>query len=163
MKLTGAVKRPQLQGCVGTFRWQHINLPLSEDSSFSTGQGATGGGESIISVKQARGVSIGCSQRTTCATVGFAYCGGSYVCVDFWKGPFCTCPVGAQALLGPDGQLAGCGATLAVSSLGISSPAVILILTCLILLIRKYFSVEICFKAFSEEIVNGRVTHARRI
>uniref|UniRef100_A0A915AY47 Cadherin domain-containing protein n=2 Tax=Parascaris univalens TaxID=6257 RepID=A0A915AY47_PARUN len=123
------------QGCVGTFRWQHINLPLSEESSFSTGQGATGGGESIISIKQARGVSVGCSQRTTCATVGFAYCGGSYVCVDFWKGPFCTCPAGAQALLGPDGQLAGCGATLAVSSLGISSPAVILILTCLILLI----------------------------
>ncbi|VDM50168.1 unnamed protein product [Toxocara canis] len=121
------------QGCVGTFRWQHINLPLSEDSSSSGHSSNTG--ESIITVKQARGVSSGCSQRTTCATVGFAYCGGSYVCVDFWKGPFCTCPQGAQALLGPDGQLAGCGATLAVSSLGISSPAVILILICLILLI----------------------------
>uniref|UniRef100_A0A0M3K3B8 Cadherin-related hmr-1 (inferred by orthology to a C. elegans protein) n=1 Tax=Anisakis simplex TaxID=6269 RepID=A0A0M3K3B8_ANISI len=128
------------QGCVGTFRWQHINLPLSNGGS-SSGKGASGrnaaakSSESIIRVKQARGVQTGCSQRKTCATVGFAYCSGSYVCMDFWKGPFCTCPQGAQALLGPDGQLAGCGATLAVSSLGISSPAVILILVCLILLI----------------------------
>ncbi|EJW70541.1 hypothetical protein WUBG_18551, partial [Wuchereria bancrofti] len=38
-------------------------------------------------------------------------------------------------LLGANGELVGCGETLAVSSLGISSPAIILILICLILLI----------------------------
>uniref|UniRef100_A0A0R3RN60 Cadherin_C domain-containing protein n=1 Tax=Elaeophora elaphi TaxID=1147741 RepID=A0A0R3RN60_9BILA len=93
------------------------------------------GSDSIISIKQSKGVESGCSQRKTCATVGFAYCGGSFVCVDFWKGPFCTCPEGAQVLLGANGELVGCGETLAVSSLGISSPAIILILICLILLI----------------------------
>uniref|UniRef100_A0A158Q3C5 Neural-cadherin n=1 Tax=Dracunculus medinensis TaxID=318479 RepID=A0A158Q3C5_DRAME len=109
------------QGCVGSFRWQHINLPLSEAKDTETT--SLTNDESIISIKRSKGVSLGCSQRTTCATVGFAYCAGSLICVNFWKGAFCTCPDGAQVLLGPDGQLVGCGETLAVSSLGISSPA----------------------------------------
>ncbi|KAK6060338.1 cadherin cytoplasmic region [Cooperia oncophora] len=57
------------------------------------------------------------------------------VCMDFWKGAFCTCPEGANAMLGDDGQLVGCGETLAVAKLGISNPAIILILVSLVLLI----------------------------
>ncbi|VDN38122.1 unnamed protein product [Gongylonema pulchrum] len=112
------------KGCVGTFRWQHINLPLNKnaDSSSSNGNGGSNsdsqsGTESIITIKQSKGVELGCPQRRTCANVGFTYCGGSFV------------------LLGVDGELVGCGETLAVSSLGISSPAIILILICLLLLI----------------------------
>ncbi|KAL3997557.1 Laminin G domain family protein [Acanthocheilonema viteae] len=123
------------RGCVGTFRWQHINLPLMKSDELSSDDHSQSDSDSIISVKQSKGVENGCSQRKTCANVGFAYCGGSFVCVDFWKGPFCTCPEGAQVLLGVNGELIGCGETLAVSSLGISSPAIILILICLILLI----------------------------
>lgn len=80
----------------------------------------------------------GCSLRITCADLPSGYCGGSFVCVDFWKGPFCTCPVGANAIVGEDGQVVGCGETLAVSKLGISSPAIILILISLSLLIREF-------------------------
>ncbi|VDN05959.1 unnamed protein product [Thelazia callipaeda] len=122
------------KGCIGTFRWQHINLPLMKDDEFSD-DNIQSDSDSIISIKQSKNVQRGCSQRKTCANVDFGYCGGSFVCMDFWKGPFCTCPEGAQVLLGVNGELVGCGETLAVSSLGISSPAIILILICLILLI----------------------------
>uniref|UniRef100_A0A915Q454 Uncharacterized protein n=1 Tax=Setaria digitata TaxID=48799 RepID=A0A915Q454_9BILA len=104
------------RGCIGSFRWQHINLPLMKDRDSSSSHSGSGS-DSIISIKQSKGVQSGCSQRKTCANVGFAYCGGSFVCTDFWKGPFCTCPEGAQVLLGVNGELVGCGETLAVSSL----------------------------------------------
>ncbi|MFH4978339.1 hypothetical protein AB6A40_005048 [Gnathostoma spinigerum] len=117
------------QGCIGTFRWQHISLPLLKTDQKGSSS------ESVITVKQSRSITKGCPNRATCASLGFSHCGGSFICVDFWKGPFCTCPLGSQALLNEDGTLAECGASMAVSRLGISSPAVILILVCLILLI----------------------------
>uniref|UniRef100_A0A914C6R2 Cadherin n=1 Tax=Acrobeloides nanus TaxID=290746 RepID=A0A914C6R2_9BILA len=128
------------QGCIGTFRLGHHNLPLLADDNTSGNsviskrqtQTATSGG---ITITNSKGVARGCSQRITCATLGSSYCPSTMVCIDFWKGPFCTCPAGVHAALGPDGTVSMCDMTAAVSSLGISNPAVILILVCLALLI----------------------------
>ncbi|CAD6190830.1 unnamed protein product [Caenorhabditis auriculariae] len=116
------------QGCVGTYRWSKQNLPLRR-SALDESE------EAIVTITNVGGVRDGCDLRITCADLPVGYCGGSFACVDFWKGPFCTCPDGANAIIGEDGQVVGCGATLAVSKLGISSPAIILILVSLILLI----------------------------
>ncbi|PAV84081.1 hypothetical protein WR25_21179 [Diploscapter pachys] len=119
------------QGCVGTYRWSKQILPLSQPMN----RAVNPEDQSIVSIKDLGGVTEGCSLRITCTDLPSGYCGGSFVCVDFWKGPFCTCPVGANAIVGDDGQVVGCGETLAVSKLGISSPAIILILISLSLLI----------------------------
>ncbi|CAB3408176.1 unnamed protein product [Caenorhabditis bovis] len=117
------------QGCIGTYRWSKQNLPLKKGGAMDENE------ESIVSIQNTGGVQEGCDLRITCADLPVGYCGGSFSCIDFWKGPFCTCPDGANAILGEDGQVVGCGATLAVSKLGISSPAIILILVSLCLLI----------------------------
>ncbi|CAI5439269.1 unnamed protein product [Caenorhabditis angaria] len=116
------------QGCIGTYRWSKQNMPLKRGGSLDENE------ESMVSISNSGGVQDGCDLRITCAHLPLGYCGGSFVCVDFWKGPFCTCPDGANAILGEDGQVVGCGATLAVSKLGISNPAIILILVSLALL-----------------------------
>ncbi|CAI2294435.1 unnamed protein product [Caenorhabditis sp. 36 PRJEB53466] len=117
------------QGCIGTYRWSKQNLPLRRGGALDENE------ESIVSISNDNGVKEGCDLRITCADLPAGYCGGSFVCVDFWKGPFCTCNDGANSILGDDGQVVGCGETLAVSKLGISSPAIILILVSLALLI----------------------------
>ena len=94
--------------------------------------------EGIVTITNSVGVQDGCSLRITCADLPGGYCGGSFVCMNFWKGPFCTCPDGAAPLLGDDGQVVGCGETLAVAKLGISRSAIILVLTFLALLFRKF-------------------------
>ncbi|KJH45912.1 laminin G domain protein [Dictyocaulus viviparus] len=119
------------QGCVGTYRWSNQNLPLRQQSNKATDLED----ESIVSIMKSEGVVDGCNLLITCAQLPMGYCGGTMVCVDFWKGAFCTCPEGANAMLGDDGQLVGCGETLAVAKLGISNPAIILILVSLVLLI----------------------------
>ncbi|WKX91422.1 hypothetical protein Q1695_009901 [Nippostrongylus brasiliensis] len=119
------------QGCVGTYRWSNQNLPLRRP----TNQAVDPDDESIVSITKSEGVSDGCSLLITCAQLPIGYCSGAMVCMDFWKGAFCTCPEGANAMLGDDGQLVGCGETLAVAKLGISNPAIILILVSLVLLI----------------------------
>lgn len=119
------------QGCVGTYRWSNQNLPLRRPKN----QVAEPDDESIVSITKSEGVTDGCSLLITCAQLPIGYCSGAMVCMDFWKGAFCTCPEGANAMLGEDGQLIGCGETLAVAKLGISSPAIILILVSLALLI----------------------------
>uniref|UniRef100_A0A914VF49 Neural-cadherin n=1 Tax=Plectus sambesii TaxID=2011161 RepID=A0A914VF49_9BILA len=124
------------QGCVGDFRWDDTSLPLvmSDEENL------------VAPIHNQKGVVAGCSLRQTCAQVS---CPGGYVCRDFWKGPLCTCPPDATANIGEDGTLIGCGATLAVSSLGISSKAVVLILICLLVLIKKCsFAIQAVFTVF---------------
>ncbi|CAI4221235.1 unnamed protein product [Auanema sp. JU1783] len=117
------------RGCVGTYRWENHDLPLRKP----TNQAVDDSG--IVSIERSVGVVDGCSLRITCADLPSGFCSGAFVCMDFWKGPFCTCADGANAILGDDGQVVGCGETLAVAKLGISSPAIILILVSLALLI----------------------------
>jgi hypothetical protein len=113
-------------GCIGGFVLNALQMPLVDDQSSTP--------NSLVST-QSSGLKTGCSMRKTCADLGAGYCSGAFVCRDFWKGPFCTCVEESTTLLGDQGTLIGCGTTLAVSSLGISSQAVILILVSLAVLI----------------------------
>lgn len=122
-----------LQGCVGTYRWENHDLPLLAPKTTQSPDNTP-----VVDINESQGVVEGCSLRITCADLPSGYCGGSFVCVDFWKGPFCTCADGSNTVLGDDGQLVGCGETLAVAKLGISSPAIILILVSLGLLISTF-------------------------
>ncbi|CAJ0930288.1 unnamed protein product, partial [Mesorhabditis belari] len=116
------------QGCVGTYRWNKLQLPLSKSDDASS--------NTLIHLATDTGVTQGCSLRITCQMLGASYCQSPFVCMDFWKGPFCTCPEGAHAQLDiNDGQVTGCGGKEAYARLGISSPAIILILVSLLLLI----------------------------
>ncbi|KIH42579.1 hypothetical protein ANCDUO_27436, partial [Ancylostoma duodenale] len=88
------------QGCVGTYRWSNQNLPLRRPQN----QAIDPDDESIVSITKSEGVSDGCTLLITCAQLPVGYCSGTMVCMDFWKGAFCTCPEGANAMLGDDGQ-----------------------------------------------------------
>ncbi|CAD5206401.1 unnamed protein product [Bursaphelenchus okinawaensis] len=81
------------------------------------------------------GIKDGCPYLATCAGIGSGMCPAGQVCVDHWKGPICTCPDGAIASLKGDGTLSYCNEVAAVSSLSITSPALIFILVCLLMLI----------------------------
>jgi hypothetical protein len=96
------------------------------------------GNSGIIPYYDRRDISLGCSYLATCANLGPAYCPAGMVCKDLWKGAVCSCPDGGTALLDANGRLSHCNEIAAVSSLGISSPAVILIIVCLAVLIRKF-------------------------
>jgi hypothetical protein len=95
--------------------------------------GESGGG--IIPYQDRQEVVRGCSQLATCALLSSEFCAKGMVCRDLWKGAVCSCPEGATALLDSDGRISHCNEVAAVSSLGISSPAVILIIVCLAVLI----------------------------
>ncbi|GMT28644.1 hypothetical protein PFISCL1PPCAC_19941 [Pristionchus fissidentatus] len=115
-------------GCVGSFKWDKKMLPLVESPLDSPPS-------SLISISSSSGVSNGCNLRVVCSQLPSNYCPSVLVCFDSWKGPICTCPDSTNVLMNENGEAIGCGERLAVSSLGISSPAIILILISLIALI----------------------------
>uniref|UniRef100_A0A0N5B1F4 Neurexin-4 n=1 Tax=Syphacia muris TaxID=451379 RepID=A0A0N5B1F4_9BILA len=104
------------QGCIGTFRWEHQNLPLLQNASLP--QDTTQNSD-IIYVQRSEGI----------------VCSPPFICVDFWKGPFCTCPVNLMPVLGQDGTVLRCGEVVAYSKLGISNNAIIIIMVFLGLLL----------------------------
>lgn len=61
------------------------------------------------------------------------------MCMDTWKGAFCVCPEGNHATLDVNGRLSRCNQREAVASLGISNPAMLLILFSLATLICIIF------------------------
>lgn len=66
-----------------------------------------------------------------CATAGL-------ICMEFWKGAFCTCPEGQDFVLNPDnGQIKSCSQPNARVYLGITSGALVAILVCLAALLSK--------------------------
>lgn len=83
----------------------------------------------------AYGLQEGCQHLVTCEGLGSAFCPAGQICSNHWKGPICTCPAGAVSLLNNDGTLSQCNEVAAVSSLGISSNALIMILACLAVLV----------------------------
>jgi hypothetical protein len=85
----------------------------------------------FINITESHGIKPGCSKLASCP-IG---CPGGQVCLNLWKGPFCTCPEGSLVTLSTDGTIARCNEVAAVSSLGLSQSALILILICLLLLI----------------------------
>jgi hypothetical protein len=115
-------------GCVGDFRWNDVTLPLEQTQSTQA-----------VTLKQRQGVKDDrCADLVrTCATTTIK-CDEGQVCRDFWKGPFCTCPEGQSASLNNNGLLIGCGAALAVRTLGITNWAVTAIIVCLFLLLRTF-------------------------
>ncbi|TKR62050.1 hypothetical protein L596_026062 [Steinernema carpocapsae] len=129
------------RGCVGTFRWDHNNLKLTKEQNRDVRAGqrhlraAATPEPEIISIKDSIGVQEGCSIRTTCAKLGSSFCAGGFICEDFWKGPFCTCPEGAKTILEEKGTLVGCGEMLAVSTMGVTTATIGVVLASLLALL----------------------------
>lgn len=158
------------QGCIGTYRFNHRELPISRGGDASAAAGAfndfgfvnnndddtqamnthalserdSASGE-FFSLQTSKGVQAGCSQLPTCAKLPTDYCSLGQVCADFWKGPFCVCAPGQHVALSADGTLGRCNENAAVASLGISNTALFLIMACLVLLICEFFVVVLNF------------------
>lgn len=140
-------------GCIGTYRYNRRDLPLNlsavnsyTDASFMTShqnnemrlrKRRQNSETKFFNLTNVKGISQGCSQLPTCTSLPTDYCPLGQVCMDFWKGPFCVCGIGQHVALTPEGTLLRCNENAAVASLTISSAALIMILTFLMLLICK--------------------------
>lgn len=135
---SGSTFQNNFQGCIGTYRYNRRDLPLN--LSYLSDEMSSGREHkaNFFDLAYVKGVTPGCSQLPTCASLPTDYCPLGQVCIDFWKGPFCVCGTGQHVALSFDGTLGRCNENAAVASLGISSTAVIMILTCLMLLICKF-------------------------
>lgn len=126
-------------GCIGTFRFNGIDTPAVDDGSGGVGTNEVTrrkrqDEQVFINVSESNGIRAGCHKVAQCP-IG---CPSGQVCMDLWKGPFCTCPDGSLVTLKEDGTIGKCNEVAAVSSLGLSQSALILILICLLLLIGKH-------------------------
>uniref|UniRef100_A0AC35TLX9 Cadherin-89D n=1 Tax=Rhabditophanes sp. KR3021 TaxID=114890 RepID=A0AC35TLX9_9BILA len=123
------------QGCVGTYKWNNRILPLwqydnaTENNSLDQ-TNTNGDSNPLIHISSSKGVKKGCSQRPSCGSLQNkdSFCPSGQLCVDFWKGPFCTCSITQKPQLNEDGTISACGTVMPYSSLGISVSAIVLIL-----------------------------------
>uniref|UniRef100_A0A0N5AZQ8 LAM_G_DOMAIN domain-containing protein n=1 Tax=Syphacia muris TaxID=451379 RepID=A0A0N5AZQ8_9BILA len=90
------------QFCIGMLWWDHHSLPLLQNGSLP--QDIASDSDTTI-IQRSEGVKPGCSMRATCATI---VCSSPLICVDFWKGPFCTCPENFTPVLDQDGTVLRC-------------------------------------------------------
>ncbi|KRX24151.1 Neural-cadherin, partial [Trichinella nelsoni] len=109
------------RGCIRKVTFDDYWLPLDSDTAVD-----------YAKIDETFGVSDGCTLLQTCASLP-GYCSPPLVCVDFWKGPFCTCPPDSNHWI-QNGQLY-CGRPLAAMHLGITHGAVAAILVTLLTLI----------------------------
>ncbi|CAK5095981.1 unnamed protein product [Meloidogyne enterolobii] len=110
------------------FRRNRLHLPIRHKRYQNNDQG-------IVRLEAMKGVVQGCSQLATCDKLGPRFCPIGQVCMDTWKGAFCVCSEGNHATLDANGRLSRCNQHEAVASLGISNPAMLLILCSLATLI----------------------------
>ncbi|KRY66373.1 Cadherin-related hmr-1, partial [Trichinella pseudospiralis] len=109
------------RGCIRKVTFDDYWLPLDSDTTVD-----------YAKIDETFGVSDGCTLLQTCASLP-GYCSPPLVCVDFWKGPFCTCPPDSNHWI-ENGQLY-CSRPLAAMHLGITHGAVAAILVTLLTLI----------------------------
>ncbi|KAK0427454.1 hypothetical protein QR680_010233 [Steinernema hermaphroditum] len=136
---TGGAFGHGFMGCVGTFRWDHKNLPLQREEGAKPGalrharQVPPTQSTELFTIKQISGIKEGCSLRLTCASLS---CPAPYVCNDrHFKGAVCTCPEGNRPLIDERGVLEGCGEMLAVSTLGVTTSTIVIVMGCIALLL----------------------------
>lgn len=85
------------QGCIRELYYNDLFIPVSESDPNLKSK-----------VQMSQSVSDGCQNLTSCANSAIQ-CQAPFICVDFWKGPFCTCPDGSlPRLSAKDGTLIGC-------------------------------------------------------
>uniref|UniRef100_A0AC34F0B0 EGF-like domain-containing protein n=1 Tax=Panagrolaimus sp. ES5 TaxID=591445 RepID=A0AC34F0B0_9BILA len=130
----------QFAGCIGTFRMNlFADAPLIDVDAFGSDSAMESNNlrrrraplrQQVpkINVSRVEGVQRGCPAKMTCERLGSGYCQAGFICVDFWKGPFCTCGSNITPNLRDDGTLERCNEAAAVSSLGITRTAITLIL-----------------------------------
>uniref|UniRef100_A0A915LUW4 Uncharacterized protein n=1 Tax=Meloidogyne javanica TaxID=6303 RepID=A0A915LUW4_MELJA len=128
-----AGNQPGSNGFLGSmedsrFRRNRLHLPIRHKRYQNNDQG-------IVRLEAMKGVVQGCSQLATCDKLGPRFCPIGQVCMDTWKGAFCVCSEGNHATLDANGRLSRCNQHEAVASLGISNPAMLLILCSLATLI----------------------------
>jgi hypothetical protein len=127
-------------GCIGNFRMNTFaDAPLIDEATFIDESSTASNNlrrrraplrQQVpkINITSVSGVTKGCPEKMTCERLGGSYCPAGFICVDFWKGPFCTCPTNVTPNLREDGTLERCNEAAAVSSLGITRTAIVLIL-----------------------------------
>lgn len=125
-------------GCMRILRFNEENMNLVVVDQMASENNMITENLNGIPYGDSRDVVSGCSHVATCANMDPNFCPNGMICKDLWKGPVCGCPEGGTALLDAEGRLSHCNEIAAVSSLGISSPAVILIIVCLAVLICKF-------------------------
>uniref|UniRef100_A0A7E4VQG1 EGF-like domain-containing protein n=1 Tax=Panagrellus redivivus TaxID=6233 RepID=A0A7E4VQG1_PANRE len=131
------------RGCIGTYRMDRFsNAPLIDETTFAESFQAINNNnlrrrrapftneQARINVTNVRGVTQGCPERMTCDRLGPTFCHADLQCVDFWKGPFCTCPSNIVPTLNADGTLSMCDrrGAAAIASLGLTDSAIVVIL-----------------------------------
>ena len=101
-------------GCIGTFKWDGMNLPLNLASSNDNKQKGGVSIKSSMGVKDGEYLSemnesdkhlAGCSLRVTCDQLPPNYCPSILTCLDTWKGAVCTCPQAAPVTLSENGEV----------------------------------------------------------
>lgn len=119
-------------GCIADVWVNGFYIPLEEAEGFTS---------PYLKLNNKVNVQPGCASFPTCAKFK-DLCQSPSICVDFWKGPFCTCPIGTRTILDDKGRLASCGEASARQlevQLGMTVGGIIAIVISALALISELF------------------------